>query len=192
MAEDKKKPEVKKEEQALKKLDQTKKDKTDDKKSEDKKMEEKKTEKKTETKKHETVKKDKAVVNGFGIKASHKYSKDICKAISGKDIDKAIEFLELVVKKKRAVRMTAREVGHKPGNIAGGKYPVKAAGMFIDLLKQLKANANVAGIDNPVVSIAMSNKAPRPYRKGGRKGKRAHVHIEAIDKSKSKSKEKKK
>ena len=54
----------------------------------------------------------------------------------------------------------------------------------MEIVKQAGANAVVAGIENPVISIAKSDQASAPYRKAGRKAKRAHVHIEIRDRVK--------
>ena len=151
-------------------------------KEETTKTEEKKAEVKTP--KIEIKAKDVAVVNGNSQRISTKYSFEVCRMIKHKEIDKAIAELELVVKKKKAVPMHALEVAHKPGAMAGGKYPVTVAKAFIELLKQLKANAAVNQIDNPVITMCMANQAPRPYRRAGTRGKRTHIRFEARDKNK--------
>jgi ribosomal protein L22 len=167
----------------------------ENKQTEEKKMEETKTEevkvekenkKKIEVKKVEA--KDVAIVNGFSQRVSTKYSFEVCRMVKHKEIDKAIAELEMVVKKKKAVPMHALEVAHKKGNMAGGKYPVMVAKAFIDLLKQLKANAVVNQVENPVITVAMANQASRPYRRAGTRGKRTHIYFEARDKTKLKLK----
>ena len=93
--------------------------------------------------------------------------------------------MELVVLKKKAVPMPALEVAHKHGKrMSGGRYPVNAAKEFIELLKQLKANAVVNSVDNPVIVIARADKASMPFRRSGTRGKRAHIYIEVKDKTK--------
>ncbi len=150
---------------------------------EETKTEEKKVEAKAP--KVEIKAKDVAIVNGNSQRISTKYSFEVCRMIKHKEIDKAIAELELVVLKKKAVPMHALEVAHKPGaGMAGGKYPVTVAKNFIVLLKQLKANAAVNQIDNPVITMCMANQAPRPYRRAGTRGKRTHIRFEARDKNK--------
>ena len=128
---------------------------------------------KEEKKKEEKKPKDKAVVNGISLKVSSKHCFAICKMLKGKSPDRAIEILEDVVKKKKAVPMKNREVAHQKGKgIAGGRFPKKASVEIINLLKQLKANAIVNGIENEVITIAKANKASRPYRRAGRRAKR--------------------
>jgi large subunit ribosomal protein L22 len=145
--------------------------------------------KKVETKKVEA--KDVAIVNGFSQRVSTKYSFEVCKFVKNKELDKAIADLELVVKKKKAVPMHALEVAHKKGPMAGGKYPVNVAKVFIDLIKQLKANAVVNQVENPVITLAMANQASRPYRRAGERAKRTHIRLEAQDKTKLNLKSKK-
>lgn len=140
--------------------------------------------KKEEKKKVEIKAKEFAVVNGFSQRISTKYSFKICKMIKGKTLDNAIAELELVVLKKKAVPMHNLEVPHRKGPMAGGRFPVTAAKAFIDLLKQLKANAIVNQVENPVITVAMANQASRPYRRAGQQGKRTHVFLEVRDKTK--------
>jgi len=113
------------------------------------------------------------------LRASSKHFFAICKMIKGKTPDKAIEMLENVLKGKHAVPMASREVAHQKGKgVAGAKFPKAASVLMIDLLKQVKANANVNGIENPVIVIAKADKASRPYRREGRRAKRTHVYVE--------------
>lgn len=154
------------------------------------KKETEKTEKIKEVKKKETKKveqKDKAIANGFSMRISPKNSKYICKAIRGKGIDEAVKFLEQVVLKKKAVPMNGAEIPHRKGKgMMSGRYPVNAAIEIMHLLKQLKANAQVSGIEMPIITLAIANKAQLPHKKEGRRGKRAHVYIEAKEKTKLK------
>ena len=141
-------------------------------------------EKKTE-KKIEPVKKDLAVANAYALRISPKYAFSICKVIKGKDPEKAIERLEEALKGKRAIPMSSREVAHQKGKgMAGGKFPKKACSEIISVIKQIEANASVAGIENPIITLAKADKASAPFRRGGRKGKRTHIHLEVKDKTK--------
>ena len=154
---------------------------------EEKKMENEKVETKKENvkvkKKTEIVKRDVAIANGFGMKISPKHCKFICRIILGKSPEMAIARLQAVIDEKRPVPMAGLEVGHRKGaGLAGGRFPKNACKGVMEIVKQAGANAVVAGIENPVVSIAKSDQASAPYRKAGRKAKRAHVHIEIRDK----------
>ena len=153
--------------------------------SEEKKQEEKKE------KVQEIKEKELAIVRGHSLRISPKHSKYIGKMIMRKQVDLAITMLEEVVKGKRVVKMYNAEVPHRKGkNVMAGKFPLNASNEFINLLKQLKANALVAGIEEPVITLVVSNKASEPYRREGRRGKRTHVYIEAKDKTKLKQEKK--
>ena len=147
-------------------------------KSDDK--EEKKVDKKPEVK---VVKKDLAVANAYSLKISPKQSKYVCRVIKGKSPEAAAQRLREVIDEKRAVPMAGLEVGHKKG-MAGGKFPKNACKAILEVVKQLGANANVAGIEQPVITIAKADQGSRPYRRQGQKAKRTHIHLEARDKTK--------
>lgn len=155
------------------------------------KMEETKTESKDKKKKVEVKAKEFACVRGDGLRMSPKYTFAICRAIKHKTPEQAIEFLELVLLKKRAVKMTGKELGHQRSRgvhgMEAGVFPKNASEIFIKLLQQLQANASVNQVDNPVIVTAIGNNAPEPFRRNGTRGKRAHVYIEVRDLAKVKA-----
>lgn len=161
------------------------------KKAEEEKAEEKKTEDKKEVEKKETkkqpqkvVKKDEAIVKGISVPISTKYSVAICNFIKRKPLEKAIKELEEVLKLKRAIPMKG-EIPHRKGKIMSGRYPIKATQNFLKMLRNLLANSNVNGVENPIIVEAISNKATRPYgRFGSIKRKRTHVTIKVMEKKK--------
>jgi|TARA_Y100000310_G_scaffold167546_2_gene167355 large subunit ribosomal protein L22 len=148
-------------------------------KEEEKKEETKDTEKTEEKKPVQTkpkVKKTEAFVNATSLPISTKHSMAVCKFIKGKKIEDALKNLEEVVLIKKAVPMKG-EIPHRKGMMSG-RYPKKTAEYFIKLLKGLSANANVNGLENPVISEAIANMASRPYSRFGRvRKKRTHVKI---------------
>jgi len=161
-------------------------------KVEDKKIEETKTEeKKKETKKQNQVKKDEASINGISLPISTKDSVAICKFIKHKSIDRALVDLELVEKLKKAIPMKG-EIPHRKGKgMMSGRYMTKPVGYLIKMLKNLKANANVNGIEEPIIVEAVPNRASRPYgRFGAVKRKRTHIFIKVMEKNKLKKKKK--
>ena len=159
--------------------------------AEEKKAETKVEEKKTEKKKQIVAKKDEASVNGNSLPISTKDSVAICKFIRHKSIDKAIADLELVEKFKKAIPMKG-EVPHRKGKgMMSGRYMTKPVGYFIKMLKNLKANANVNGIEEAVIVEAIPNRASRPYGRFGRiKRKRTHIYIKVAEKNKLKKNKK--
>ncbi|MCK4647714.1 hypothetical protein KAT24_02180 [Candidatus Pacearchaeota archaeon] len=156
---------------------QTLKEKIQDKKEEkgNKKEDEKKSKEKQLA---EKPKKTEAVINGKSLPTSTKKSSAVCKFIQGKRIQKAISDLEQVLVHKKVVPMKG-EIPHKKGKrISSGGYPKKTVEYFIKLLKSLQTNANVNGLDEPVIVEAIANMASRPYGKFGRvRRKRTHVKI---------------
>jgi len=98
-----------------------------------------------------------------------------------------MEMLDLVIKGKLAVRMPQRELPHQKGKgVAGGRFPVNAAIGMKDMVKQLKANAEVNGVENPIIFVAKADKGSRPHKREGRRSKRTNVYLEARDRTKLK------
>ncbi|MFH1451601.1 MAG: hypothetical protein ABIF88_00300 [archaeon] len=150
--------------------------------SDGKKSEEKKKFDRKGTKKKIIVK-DVAVANGFSLRISPKFSINVCRTIVGKSPDAAIARLEDVIKEKRVIPMAGLEVGHKHGKgLAGGRYPKNVCKAIIGVIKQVKANAVVNGIENPIIIIAKPNKASAPLRRGRTQAKRTHIYLEVKDK----------
>ncbi len=137
--------------------------------------------KKIEKKEIKRTKKTEAVVNGKSLFISTKHAVAICNLIRGKNIDKAISILEDAEKMKIAVPMRG-EIPHRKGKIMSGRYPVKAAKEFINLLKSLKANALMNELELEKYKIfCKANIASRPYRRFGKgRFKRTHVEIKLI------------
>jgi len=134
------------------------------------------------------VKRDYAIINAKSVPISAKYSIAICKFIKGKTIEKAISDLEPVLILKKAIPMRG-EIPHRKGKIMSGRFPQKAVGHFIKLLKNLEANASVNELHEPVIVEAISNLAQRPYGRFGRtKKKRTHVTIKCVEKKEAKKK----
>ena len=150
--------------------------KSEDKKEtdKDKKVEKKKVEKKL-------PKKDEAVALGKSFHISKKHGMYICSFIKNKKIDDAMKDLGEVILMKGAVPFKG-EIPHRKGKgMMSGRYPVKAAGLFINLLKSLKGNVLVNGmdLDKTKIKIASANWAARPMRSNRREGKRTHVVLKA-------------
>ena len=153
-------------------------------KKEEIKEKEKPKEEKTEKKPvQEKPKKTEAVVNVQNLPISTKYSAAICRFIKNKKIEHAIANLEQVLVLKKAVPMKG-EIPHRKGKgIMSGRFPKKAAQNFIKLLKNLLANANHNGLEDPIIVEAIANIGSRPYGKFGRvRKKRTHVKIKVKEK----------
>jgi ribosomal protein L22 len=151
------------------------------------KPEEKKEEKKTETPKKKTpekiIKKEKAIAKGMNLHASTKQCTYICNFIKNKPIDKAISDLEQVIKFKKPVPFKG-EIPHRKGKgIMSGRYPAKASALLIKILKGLKGNVIVNGLEpeKTKIIIASANQASRPLRREGRQAKRTNIILEAME-----------
>ena len=161
-----------------------------EKKAEEKKKPEK-SDSKTGSAKAESHKKNEAVVNGRNLSMGIKHAMALCNYIRGKEIDTAIAMVDEVVHMRKAIPMRG-EIPHRHGMMSG-RYPVKAAGIMIVLLKSLKSNAIQHELELEKFKIfAMPNVAPRPYKKfGAGRFKRTHITIKLIPINKP-NKEKKK
>lgn len=127
------------------------------------------------------AKKTGAVVNARNLSISTKHAIAVCDYIWGKNIDEAISMLEEVSKFKKPIPMKG-EIPHRKGRIMSGRYPIKASREFIKLLKSLKANALVNGLElEKYVVFCKADVAPRPYKRFGRaRFKRSHVTLKLI------------
>ncbi|MCA9485227.1 MAG: hypothetical protein KC506_00075 [Nanoarchaeota archaeon] len=157
----------------------------------EKKDEAKSSEKKPKSPEKQKVRKYEAFAKGQSLHVSKKQCMYLCNFIKNKKIDDAISDLEKVVKMKKAVPFKG-EIPHRKGNIASGRYPVKAAKLFITMLKGLKGNAivNLMELEETKIFTASASWARRPMRSGNRQGKRTNVVITAKDFSSSKKEEK--
>ena len=122
---------------------------------------------------------------------SHKHAREVAVSIKGLSIEKARDYLQDVINKKRAVafRRYKNQVGHKsdPGMMAG-RYPQKTAKEFIKVLDNLESNAGFKGMDldrlkiiNATVHKGVSVKRFTP-RAMGRASPKNNVltHIELV------------
>jgi ribosomal protein L22 len=130
------------------------------------------------------VKKEMAVVNGISLPISTLDAIFIGRFIKKKTIEKAVAELGEVAKLKKVIPMTG-EIPHKKGRgVMSGRYPMKAISYFIKLLKTLRANASVNGLEEPIIAEVIPNKASEPYGKSGAvRRKRTHVKIIAREKA---------
>ena len=131
---------------------------------------------------------EKEVAKAYGrsLPISVKTGAEICSKLRGKKVKKAKDFLEKVIAMKVPVEMSRfnKDRGHKPGK-GPARYPVKATGEILNVLKSAESNASDKGLDaNDLIITHISvHKASRPYRYGRkrrRKMKRSHVQIVVV------------
>jgi ribosomal protein L22 len=189
----KKQEELKKVVTPKKVLDITKKEEVVEEIPEEKTVEEVKDQKETKKEKvvQKKIKRDFAVVNGRNLPISTKVGGAIARFIKRKNIDNAIKDLEEVKALKKPIPMRG-EIPHRKGKIMSGRFPKKASGEIIVLLKSLKGNAIMNDMEEPIISEVIANQASRPMAKGGRaQKKRTHFTIIAREKKVIKNKENK-
>lgn len=90
----------------------------------------------------------KASIREKGI--SHKHAREIAVSIKGLQIDKAKEYLNLVIYRKRSIpfKRYNKHVGHRSDpQIMSGRYPRKSATEVIKLLDNLESNAEYKGMN---------------------------------------------
>ncbi len=152
---------------------------------------EKKDDKKDEKKK-EVSKKEEAIARGTSLRASKKHIMYICNFIKGKTCDTAISQLSEVLTYKRAIPFKG-EIPHRKGDMMSGRYPQNATRIMINVLKALRGNIIVNGLDSEKAKIYLCSAswASRPARRGGMRFKRTNVILKAKEMENKNTKEKK-
>jgi large subunit ribosomal protein L22 len=93
----------------------------------------------------------------YELDVSPKHCYEILREIRGKKLSVAKKFLEDVMAKKRSVpfKRFNRNVGHRRHQSGwdAGRYPVKACGEILRLLKNAEANAEYKGLDTENMRI---------------------------------------
>jgi large subunit ribosomal protein L22 len=117
---------------------------------------------------------------GKDLGISTKHSVEICKYLKGKSVEKAKKILEEVDKKPIPFTRFNRDRGHKPG-IGPGRYPIKASGEILEILKNAEANATQKGLSNLFIIHMCGHRAARPWHHGRkRRQKTKATHIEIV------------
>ena len=146
------------------------------------------------------LKENMALAIGKDMSFSTKHAIEICNYLRNKRLEQAKEILESVIAKKKAIpfKRFTDGVGHKKGNIAAGRYPIKASKDILKLLKQAESNASIKGLgtEELIIRHLVANKASTPMKFGRqirRKAKRTHMEViveEVAAKKKAKAKPK--
>lgn len=135
---------------------------------------------------------DVAKINGKDLRISNKQSIEICNFLRNRDLKKAKQLLENVLKKKVAVpfKLFNTDMGHKPG-IASGRFPMNASKEILGLLHGVEANAENKGLNknNLYISKIVANMGAGQFhfgRKRRRMMKRTHIFIEVAERKSGK------
>jgi large subunit ribosomal protein L22 len=124
---------------------------------------------------------------------SRKYAIEFSREIKGMSLKKAEAFIKDVADMKRhlPLKKYVRRMGHRKGTVSGtklGRWPVRCANKFLELLDLVKANADYKGLDTDKLVIAdifmSQGYQRRSHQKQGRisgkQYKRKSVHMEIV------------
>jgi ribosomal protein L22 len=126
------------------------------------------------------IKKDEAVAISNDLHVSLKQSMDVCRFIKNKKIDIAMIELEKVTRLKMPIPLRG-EIPHRKGRIMSGRYPVNTSENFIRVLKALRGNCIVNGLNLDRVRIVYASPSFAGIRakSGGRRAKRLNLVLKA-------------
>jgi len=133
---------------------------------------------------------------GKSLPISFKQSIEICNSLRSKKISRAKKILNEVISEKVAMPFTrfTGDVGHRKGNLAAGRFPIKASKEILDLLNLVEANAQFKGLNTSSLTILriVPNKGPttaRYGRKRSRSAKRTSIEVVVQEEIKIKKQE---
>lgn len=130
---------------------------------------------------------------GRSLPISTKQSVEVCSFIRNRNLQKAKGILAEVVGKKRPVpyKRYNRSMGHKPGNMSVGRYPVNTCKHILALLESVEANAQSKGLNTANLAIVhiCPQKASKQVHYGRQRGtimKRTHIEVVVEEKAEKK------
>ncbi|MBS3172419.1 50S ribosomal protein L22 [Candidatus Woesearchaeota archaeon] len=130
-----------------------------------------------------------AIARALSLPVSTKTSVEVASFMRGKEVKKVKRYLQEVIEHKKSIpfKRYNRDVGHKPGQVAAGRFPEKAISYYMKLINNVEANAENKGLDveNLIISEVKANKGPGQYhygRKRSRKMKNTHLFIKVVEK----------
>jgi len=130
---------------------------------------------------------------GDSLPISRKHSVMICQTIRGLPIGKAKTILERVIAKEQPIAFTRhnKQVPHRKGDMASGRFPIKACTHILHLIKSAEANAQYKGLStgNLVIKQANAQKGPGVVRFGRRRVDAKRTHLEIVVEERKKAKE---
>lgn len=132
---------------------------------------------------------------GVSLPISTKVSIEICKHIRGKRVEKAKKILDTAINLEQAIPYTRfnKDVGHKKGNIAAGRFPIKACTQIKKLILSAEANAQSKGLSSDLIIKHISaQQGPKSWHYGRKKRRQMkRTHIELVLEEKANPKDKK-
>ncbi len=138
-----------------------------------------------------------ATAKGENLALSRKFAVEVATFIRGKSLADAKKKMQDVMTLTVAVpfRKYHMDLGHKPGPMGPGRFPVKVAKEMLRLLNSAEMNALNKGLDLESLYVARvvankGNTQMKPGRHRGRKAKRTHIEITLAEKEKKKTEKK--
>jgi len=124
-----------------------------------------------------------AKVAGTNLPVSKKDSNEVLRFIKGRNLDKAVAYLQEVIKLKKPVPFTryVSDLPHRHG-MGPGKYPKNASIQIVSLLNSLKKNAEAKGLksNSLVIVHGVAQNGPIIPHYGRKIGHRKNIHIEIV------------
>lgn len=126
-----------------------------------------------------------AFARALNLPISTKVCYEIGNAIRGKSVSKVLAFLDRVLEQKEAVpfkRFNA-DVGHKPGNIGPGRYPIKSVGYVKKVVLSAVANAKDKGLSEDALVLVhfTANTGAGQWRHGRQRRRQMKAtHLEVV------------
>jgi len=120
---------------------------------------------------------------GLNLPFSFKVAYEVAKFLKGKKVTRAIRELNEVKEQKTAIpyKRYNRDTPHRRGDMAAGRYPVKAAEYVLPLLKSLESNAKDKGLTGELTIIHSAAQKPSIRRRYGRvRGTKRVTHFELV------------
>ena len=134
-------------------------------------------------------------INAKDLGISTKVSVEICNLLRNKQVKNAQKILERVIEKKEAVpyKRYKKEIPHRPGKMATGRYPIKASQTILKLLKGGLTSAQNQGLTgNLIISHISAHKAGNQWHFGrARRRRMKKTHLKIILKEEKKNDRKK-
>jgi|SRR3989344_1952505 len=143
---------------------------------------------------------DKHIAIAFkeAVPISTKVSVEISRHLMGKETEKAKGILKRVLEKKEAIpfKRYKKDISHRRGKIAAGKFPISASKYFLSLIKEVESNAKQQGMVSPFKIVHLvPNKGSKTWHYGRFRriaAKRTHLEIKIQEIKKKENKTEKK
>ena len=125
---------------------------------------------------------------------SVKYATEMCREIKGRPVDKVEKLLNRILLKedylplKKYIKKVAHRKGDAKSGTKSGRYPIRVAKAFLELIQTAKANADFKGLDtesllvyHAFASMGFRRHSSQPKGHiGGKRRRSKSTHIEII------------